>query len=544
MRRLLPILLFAGSVLHAATINFGSDTPGAVPQGWSVNMTHPGGAPKWEVVADRTAPSKKGYVVGQTSQSPDDNRFPLLIYDNSNLKDGEVSVAFKPISGKIDQGAGVVWRYKDPDTYYIARANALEDNVVLYKVEKSERIPLPPVGQPNNTYGIPHRIPTGVWSTLRVTFQGSLFSVYINGDKIFDVDDKTFTEAGKVGLWTKSDSAIYFDNFAFVTAASPSGGYHLSQTIPVGGVGVVGVLSTMDSAGRRLYVSHNTQVDVIDMGSGKVVGKVDKTRGVRAVAVASDLGRGFTSNGQGASSTIFDLKTLETIGEVKVGPAPTQIVYDPMTKRVFTLNRRGYSITAVDAQEGTVSGTIELDARPEFAVLDGKGRLLVTLWEKEAILPIDARKLAAAGEPWKAGTCERPTSMALDQKNARLFVGCENRMMAVLDANSGRVITKVPTGLGRAATVAFDPQARLVFSSNGDGTNAEGAVTVIRQESADKYSVLETVKIGAGARAVALDEKTHSILVPFADQATAEMGRGGNDIRYVPDTFRVLVFGQ
>src|SRR6266852_3278781 len=531
MKKVILILLFPMFALGADTINFGSDTPGAVPKGWSVNMTHPGGAPKWEVVADKTAPSKKPYVVGQTSQSPDDNRFPLLIYDNSNLKDGEVSVAFKPISGKIDQGAGVVWRYKDPDTYYIARANALEDNVVLYKVEKSQRIPLPPVGEPSNTYGIAHRVPTGVWSTLRVTFKGSLFTVYLNGDKIFDVDDKTFTEAGKVGLWTKSDSAIYFDNFAFVNAPAPTG-YNLSQTIPVGGVGVVGVLSTMDNAGRRLYVSHNTQVDVIDMDSGKVVGKVDKMRGVRAVAIASDLGRGFTSNGQGASSTIFDLKTLETVGEVKTGPAPTQIVYDPMTKRVFTLNRRGYSITAIEAQEGTVSGTVELDARPEFAVTDAKGRLFVSLWEKEAVLPIDARKLTAAGEPWKPGTCERPTSMAIDQKNGRLFVGCENGMMAVLDVNSGRLISKVPTSQGRAATVAFDPQARLVFSSNGDGTNREGAVTIIRQESADKYGVLETVKIGAGARAVALDEKTHTILVPFADQGT-QMGSGGNDIRYL-----------
>jgi DNA-binding beta-propeller fold protein YncE len=543
MKKVILVLGFSALALRADTINFGSDTPGTVPKGWSVFMTHPGGAPKWEVVADKTAPSKKPYVVGQTSQSPDDNRFPLLIYDNSNVKDGEVSVSFKPISGKIDQGAGVVWRYQNPDTYYIARCNALEDNCVLYKVEKSQRIPLPPVGQPLNTYGIPHHVPTGVWSTLRVTFKDSLFSVYVNGERIFDVDDKTFTEAGKVGLWTKSDSAMYFDNFAFANAPA-TGGYHLSQTVPVGGVGVVGVLSTMDSASRRLYVSHNTEVDVIDLDSGKVVGKIDKMRGVRAVAIASDLGRGFTSNGQGATSTIFDLKTLEIIGEVKTGPAPTQMVYDPATKRVFTFNRRGYSMTAIEAQEGTVSGTVELDARPEFAVTDGKGHLLVSLWEKEAILPVDARKLAAAGEPWKAGTCERPTSMALDQKNARLFVGCANRMLVVLDANSGHLITKVPTSLGRAATVAFDPQARLIFSSNGDGTNSEGAVTVIRQDSADKYSALETVKIGAGARAVAVDEKTHSILVPFADQATSEMGSGGGDIRYKPDTFRILVFGK
>ena len=215
MKKLLPILLFAGSVLHAATINFGSDTPGAVPQGWSVNMTHPGGAPKWEVVADRTAPSKKGYVVGQTSKDQTDGRFPLLIYDNSNLKDGELSVAFKAISGRVDQGAGLVWRFRDPNNYYVTRANALEDNVVLYKVEKGERIPLAPVRQPSNTYGLPHHVPTAVWNILRVTFKGSLFTVYINGEKMFDVDDKTFADAGKVGLWTKSDSVISFDNFDF-----------------------------------------------------------------------------------------------------------------------------------------------------------------------------------------------------------------------------------------------------------------------------------------------------------------------------------------
>jgi hypothetical protein len=215
MRQLIVMVLSSGLMLDAGTINFGSDTPGAVPKGWSVFMTHQGGAPKWEIVADKTAPGKKGYVVGQTSKDQTDSRFPLLVYDNSNLKDGEVSVSFKPISGRVDQGAGLVWRYKDPNTYYICRANALEDNVVLYKVEKGNRIPLPPVGEPLNTYGTSHRVPTGVWSTLRVTFKDSLFSVYMNGVKSFDVDDKTFTEAGNVGLWTKSDSVIYFDNFQF-----------------------------------------------------------------------------------------------------------------------------------------------------------------------------------------------------------------------------------------------------------------------------------------------------------------------------------------
>ena len=215
MKKLVLILLLPVSVWGADAIDFAPDTPGTVPKGWSVFMTDKGGAPKWQVVADPTAPSKTGKVVGQTSTDPTNGRFPLLIYNNSNLKNGEVSVAFKTISGRVDQGAGLVWRYTDANNYYVTRANALEDNVVVYKVEKGVRIPLAPVGQPSNTYGLPHYVPNGVWNTLRVRISGSLFSVYINGRKILDVDDKTFPDAGKVGLWTKADSVIYFDNFEF-----------------------------------------------------------------------------------------------------------------------------------------------------------------------------------------------------------------------------------------------------------------------------------------------------------------------------------------
>ena len=331
---------------------------------------------------------------------------------------------------------------------------------------------------------------------------------------------------------------------AVAIAISVGGGYHLLQTVPVGGEGVVGALCTMDSAGRRLYVTHNTQVEVLDVDSGTLVGKIGNTQGARAIAVAPELGRGFINRAQAAAVTIFDLKMLATIGEVKVtGAAPTQIIFDPATKLVFTLNRRGYSMTAIDAMAGTVAGTIDtLDSRPEFVVSDGKGRLFVSLWEKEAVVPIDSRKLTA-GEPWKPGPCERPTSMAIDQKNGRLFVGCSNRMLVVLNANNGRLITKVPTSQGRGVGTAFDPENRLIFSSNGEGTSGDGMVTVIRQESPDKYSVLETIKIGSGARAMALDEKTHKIFVPLADQST-EMGRGGNDIRYLPNTFRVQIFGM
>lgn len=210
-----PGLSFCLAVaLFGKSINFDAEKAGELPKGWSVAMTHQGGAPKWEIFVDPSAPSKSR-VLAQTSNDATGGRFPLCVYDKSNLRDGEVSVAFKPVSGKVDQGAGLVWRYKDPGNYYITRANALESNVVLYKVENGIRRSLPPKGRPSNAYGVKCPVPSGSWSTLRVTFRGPLFTVYVNGDKVFAVEDATFTAPGKVGLWTKADSVIYFDNFEF-----------------------------------------------------------------------------------------------------------------------------------------------------------------------------------------------------------------------------------------------------------------------------------------------------------------------------------------
>jgi hypothetical protein len=214
VKRVALILTFATATLPAEIINFDSASSGSLPPGWSSAMTHQGGAPKWEILQDATAPSKPN-VFAQTSTDRTGGRFPLAIYDNSNLRDGEVSVKFKPVSGKVDQAAGIVWRYRDPNTYYIARANAREDNVVLYKVEGGKRISLAPRGTPSKTYGVKHKVPSGTWSTLRVTFQGPVFTVYMNGEKLFEVDDSTFTQPGKVGLWTKADSVTYFDDFEF-----------------------------------------------------------------------------------------------------------------------------------------------------------------------------------------------------------------------------------------------------------------------------------------------------------------------------------------
>jgi len=205
--------LLVWRTLTAETIRFDTGIPGSLPQGWTSAITHAGGSPEWKIVRDTTSPSPP-FVFAQTSKDATAGRFPLAIWGGDSFRDGEVSVAFKTISGMVDQAAGVVWRYQDPDNYYIARANALENNVVLYKVEKGVRLSIAPKGMPSRSYGVKHEIPKGKWNTLRVVFKDSVFRVFFNGEQLFETEDKTFIGAGKTGLWTKADSVTYFDDFS------------------------------------------------------------------------------------------------------------------------------------------------------------------------------------------------------------------------------------------------------------------------------------------------------------------------------------------
>jgi hypothetical protein len=178
-------------------------------------MTHQGGPPQWQVLEDPSAPSKPN-VLAQVSTDRTAGRFPLAIWNGATIKDGTLSVKFKTISGIVDQGAGLVWRYRDPNNYYIVRANALENNVVLYKVQNGQRVSLAPRDAVSNSYGVKHKVPKQTWTTLRVDFHGGFFAVSLGGEKLFDVEDSTFPGAGKTGLWTKADSVIYFDDFQIV----------------------------------------------------------------------------------------------------------------------------------------------------------------------------------------------------------------------------------------------------------------------------------------------------------------------------------------
>jgi len=297
-----------------------------------------------------------------------------------------------------------------------------------------------------------------------------------------------------------------------ICAADPAGRYKVVQTLRPGGDGGWDYL-IVDSAARRLYVTRGTRVMVFDADTLVSVGEIPDTAGVHGVALAADLGRGFTSNGKANSVTIFDLKTLQTIAEIKIAATnPDAILYDPATKRVFTFNGRSADATVLDAATGKVVGTVPLGGKPEFATTDLDGRVYVNIEDKSEVAVLDARKLVVE-KRWPLAPCEEPSGMAIDRKSRRLFVGCGNRMMAVVDAASGKVVTTAPIGDGVDAN-AFDPGTSLAFSSNGDGT-----LTVAREESPDKLTVLANVQTQRGARTMALDEKTHRVFL-----VTAEFG--------------------
>jgi DNA-binding beta-propeller fold protein YncE len=327
---------------------------------------------------------------------------------------------------------------------------------------------------------------------------------------------------------------------AIAITASAAGGYHLLKTVPVPG-DEGWDYCIVNSDARRVFFSHSSHVVVMNADSGAVVGMIEKTDGVHGIAIASDLGRGFTSNGRAASSTIFDLKTLAVIGEVKrLGDQPDGISYDPATKRVFTSNRGGNSASAIDAVEGKLLSTIDLGGRPEFSGADGKGHVFIDLVDKDIVVQIDSKSLQISNR-WPTAPCKSPGTMAVDRKNSRLFVGCGNKLMAIMDSNTGKVITTLPIGQGRDAAM-FDPGTGLIFSSNGDGT-----VTVIHQESADKYTVVENPKTEEGARTMAVDLKTHKIFFPVGKRGPAPPATAADPNprgAVEPGSFHVLILGM
>jgi len=323
-----------------------------------------------------------------------------------------------------------------------------------------------------------------------------------------------------------------------VAVAASAPGYHLVNTYKLGGEGGWDYL-TLDNSSRQLYISRSTRVMVIDADSGKQIGEIGDTPGVHGIALDQELGRGFTSNGREGTVSVFDIKTFKTLSKIKSGENPDAILYDPATKRVFTFNGRSHDSTAIDAAKGTVVGTIALGGKPEFAVSDGKGELFVNLEDKNQLLAIDPEKLAVKSR-WPLAPCEEPSGLAMDRKNRRLFSGCD-KLMAIVDADSGKVVSTLPICDGVDAT-AYDDETHLAFASCHDGK-----LTVIAEESPDKFSVAENVPTQEGARTMALDEKTHQVFLVTARFGPAPPATSQNPRprpTMAPDSFVVLVVGK
>ncbi len=327
-----------------------------------------------------------------------------------------------------------------------------------------------------------------------------------------------------------------------VEAAEPApgpSGYHLLKKIKVGGEGFWDYL-TFDSPTRRLFISRGTKVVVLNVDTEKVVGEIPNTAGVHGIALAHDLGRGFTSNGQAGTVTIFDLKTLAVIGEAKAEMNPDAIIYDPASKRVFAMNGRSGSATAIDGATGKVAGTIPIGGKLEFAAADGKGHVFVNVENKSEEVELDSKKLTVLAH-WPLAPCAEPSGLAIDAKHHRLFAGCGNKMMAVIDTNSGNVIATPPIAVGVDAD-GFDPGTSYAFASC-----FSGVLTVVREDSPDKFTVVEDVPTQMGARTMALDKKTHEVFLVTAEfgpppAATADHPHPRPTM--VPDSFVVLVFGR
>lgn len=317
-------------------------------------------------------------------------------------------------------------------------------------------------------------------------------------------------------------------------------GFTLIKKTVIGGEGGWDYLS-VDSKNKRLYVSHGTQVEVLNADTHEKVGVIPNLQGVHGVIAVPKTGRGITTNGRSNTATIFDLKTLATIVELPTGKNPDALLYDDFSNRIFIFNHSGGSVTAIDIAAGRVVGELAIGGEAaEAGVSDEKGTIFVNLEDVSEIVSFDAKTLALKNR-WKIAPGEEPTGLAMDVKTRRLFTVCHNELMMIINADNGSIVAQVPIGK-RVDGVVFDPTTRQAISSNG-----EGSITVVQEVSADEFKALETVKTELGARTIAIDPKTHHVFLSTAQYgetpaATAENPRPRPKV--VPGTFMIMELGQ
>ncbi len=343
------------------------------------------------------------------------------------------------------------------------------------------------------------------------------------------------------GILRLAAGSLIFSS-AFAMAAAAAGSYHLIKKIPIPGNGDWDYVAA-DSDARRLYVSHDTEIVVLDLDSGAMVGRISGGPDMHGAAIATEFGRGFISESNPGSVLIFDLKTLAKIGEVRVGDDPNGIIYDHLTKRIFTADRGSKRVTAIDAKTGKIVGTIEnLGGRTEHLASDEAGHVFLNMQDRNTLLKLDAKEFKVL-ETWPTAPCQAPSSMDMDRAHSRIIIGCRGAgMMIAVDAASGKIVASNPIG-GGVDAAEFDPKTGLAYFSTG----SDGALWIYQEKSPDKFELLEKVPTQAGARTMAVDRKTGNVYLAVAEfgprpAPSPENPRGRPPV--IPGTFSVLVIGK
>ena len=315
-------------------------------------------------------------------------------------------------------------------------------------------------------------------------------------------------------------------------------GYKVLNKIKIGGTGGWDYLA-VDPSANRLYVSHSTLVEVVDLKDNKVIGQITQLHGVHGIAVAPEFGKGFITNGQSNSVTIFDLKTLAKVGEPQTGQNPDSVCFEPKTKHIFTFNGRSSDSTAIDPKTNEVIKSFPLGGKPEECAVDGTGKIFVNLEDSSEMIEIDATKPEVIRHA-SIAPCESPSGLAIDLKNKKLFSACSNKMMAVTDMATLKVVATPAIGAGPDGA-GFDSGLGLAFSSNG----ADGTLSIIKNING-KYETVETVQTERGARTMTVDSKNHRVYLLAAEYGPAPEATPGRRVRppILPDTFHVIVVGR
>jgi YVTN family beta-propeller protein len=300
-----------------------------------------------------------------------------------------------------------------------------------------------------------------------------------------------------------------------VSLAGAATNYELLKKVAVAGAGGWDYV-IVDEAARRVYITHATQVDVLDADSLAVVGTIPNTPGAHGVAIATEFGRGYITAGKSDAVIPFDLKTLKALPEIKVGKKPDAIIYEPLTKRVYVMNGDSDSISVINAADGSLAGTIDLGGGPEYGVSDGKGNFYVNLEEKNETLHIDVKTLKVK-DRWPLAPCGTPTALAMDMDTHRLFVGCRSKHLGVVNSETGKLVFTAPIG-ERVDADAFDAATKLVYLSTGDGK-----VFIFHEDSPDKYSLAQELVTAKGSKTAGYDSKTKRLFVPSSETGAMQV---------------------